>query len=112
MAGRQVKLGSILHRGPSEHDAGTHRNKKKKQEKKADSDFAYSHETPRLCPTFISRLESQHSNAGLPAPFSHNETIPNVRAADARCEAKKTCLRISVLAQPRHADVCASANMH
>lgn len=67
---------------------------------------------PRLCPTFISRVESQHSNAGLPAPFSHNETIPNVRAADARCEAKKTCLRISVLAQPRRADVCASANMH
>lgn len=85
---------------------------KKKQEKKADSDFVYSHETPRLCPTFISRVESQHSNASLPAPFSHNETIPNVCAADARCEAKKTCLNISVLAQPRRVNVCASANMH
>lgn len=93
---------------------GKKKEKKKagKKKKRADSDFVYSHETPRLCPTFISRVESQHSNAGLPAPFSHNETIPNVRAADARCEAKKTCLRISVLSQPRRADVCASGNMH
>lgn len=90
MAGRQVKLGSVLHRGPSEHDAGTRWEKKTRGGKKrADSDFVYSHETPRLCPTFISRVESQHSNAGLPAPFSHNETILNVRAADARCEAKE-----------------------
>lgn len=90
----------------------TSRKKTAGKKKRADSDFVYSHETLRLCPTFISRVESQHSNAALPAPFSHNETIPNVRAADARCESKKTCLRISALAQPRRADVCASANMH
>lgn len=88
------------------------------KKKKADSDFVYSHGTPRLCPTFISCAEKKNSAQTLAwsfekAPFTHNETICARVCADASVGGGR-CVRVLAYTHAFFAavHVCASANTH